>query len=94
MDKTILYVVVADGYWYEGYGSKFYLLGVFTSEELAEKCVKENTVPNPYYEQNRDHNYWHLTPEIIKVERDKTYPLINNHDSEYMNANYIGGYME
>ena len=86
-----LYVVVADGYAFEGYGSEMYLLGVFTSKELAAKCVAENTKKNPY------HGAYDLVPKIMELEGDKTFPLVgayNPYDTVYKNDNYIGGYIE
>ena len=92
-----LYVVVADGYEFEGYGSAMYLLGVFTSKELAAKCVAENTKKNPYHEANDKPGLYDLVPTIIEVEEDKTFPLVRtdkSYETAYKNDNYIGGYIE
>lgn len=89
-----LYVVVADGYVFESYGSEMYLLGVFTSKELAEKCVEENTKDDPLYDKP---GVYYLVPEIIEVEGDKTFPLVRTdepYEAVYKNDHYIGGYIE
>jgi len=67
-----LYVVVADGYVFESYGSEMYLLGVFTSKELAEKCVEENTKKEPYFKQG-------IT--VPKEVSDKIIAAIDEYDS-------------
>ena len=67
-----LYVVVADGYVFEGYGSAMYLLGVFTSKELAAKCVAENTKKEPYFKQG-------IT--VAKEVSDKIIAAIDEYDS-------------
>lgn len=92
-----LYVVVADGYEFGSYGTEMYLLGVFTSEELAAKCVEENTKKDPYYDPNDKPGLYDLVPKIIEVEGDKTYPLVRSNDPHeiiYQNDHYIGGYIE
>lgn len=92
-----LYVVVADGYVFESYGSAMYLLGVFTSKELAAKCVAENIKKDPHYEQNDKPGVYDLVPEIIEVEGDKTFPLVRTdepYETVYASDHYIGGYIE
>ena len=92
-----LYVVVADGYVFESYGTEMYLLGVFTSKELAEKCVEENTKKDPYYKPNTKPGLYDLVPEIMEIEGDKTFPLVRTadpHEIVYQSDYYIGGYIE
>lgn len=67
-----LYVVVADGYEFGSYGSEMYLLGVFTSKELAEKCVVENTKKEPYFKQG-------IT--VAKEASDRIIAAIDEYDS-------------
>ena len=84
-----LYVVVANGYFFDGWGSELYLLGVFTSEEKAQKCVKDNTKSSRGSSKK-------LIPAIHKIRLDEDYPLKPSKfiDYVYNGSVYLGGYCE
>lgn len=89
------YLVVADGYYFGSYGTEMYLLGDFSSKELAEECVKNNTKKDP--KPDKHGKSYDLVPRIIEVDSDKTYPLIkddNGYFDEYTTDVYLGGYCE
>ena len=84
-----IYVVVANGYFFDGWGSELYLLGVFTSEEKAQKCVKDNTKRSRGSSEK-------LIPAIHKIRLDEDYPLKTCEfiDYIYEGSVYLGGYRE
>ena len=77
MDKTV-YVVTADGI-KDGWGSVVYLIGVYNTEEQAQKVCKEN-------------EDWGA--EVTEITANTTYSLRQNEDGNYLNEHYLGGYEE
>ena len=93
METNYVYVVSFDGYLW-GYGTEIYLLGVYSSRELAEKAV--NVFKQKLRERNDldDDIKYTLEPDITAIELDTTCELSFNSELEVGTVAFLGGYFE
>ncbi len=87
---TEVYVMTADGYYWEEYGARIYLIGVFSSLEAAKEY--EEKIIKDFGGDPRDVPYMvRITKAVINNPTDLT--KVYDRD-EYSNEYYLGGYVE
>lgn len=89
MENNYVYVVSFDGYLW-GYGSESYLLGIYSTQELAEEAVN---VFKKHIEEREDIDC-NIEPDIRAIVVDHTYELRIDPDWGVETQIYLGGYIE
>lgn len=89
METNYVYMVSFDGY-LNGYGSESYLLGIYSTRELAEEAV--NVFKKRMAE--REDIDCNIEPDIRAIVVDHTYEFrVNPKSEEVKTAVYLGGYV-
>ena len=89
METNYVYMVSFDGY-LNSYGSESYLLGIYSTQELAEEAV--NVFKKRIAE--REDIDCDIEPDIKAIVVDHTYELRIDPDWEVGTQVYLGGYIE
>ncbi len=89
METNYVYIVSFDGY-LRGYGSESYLLGIYSTQELAEEAA--NAFKKRIAE--RDDIDFNVEPDIRAIVVDHTYELRIDPDWAVETQIYLGGYIE
>lgn len=89
METNYVYMVLFDGYMGLG-GSENYLLGIYSTQELAEEAV--NIFKKRIAE--REDVYDNIEPDIKAILVDHTYEFrVDPKSEEVKTAVYLGGYV-
>lgn len=89
METNYAYMVTFDGYFW-GYGTEIYLLGIYSTQELAKEAV-DSFKKRIAASEDIDCN---IEPDIRAIVVDHTYELRIDPDWEVGTAVYLGGYIE
>lgn len=90
METNYVYMVSFDGY-LNGYGSESYLLGIYSTQELAEEAV--NVFKKRIAERREDIDLC-IGTDIKAIVVDHTYELRIDPGWEVATQVYLGGYIE
>jgi len=93
METNYVYVVSFDGYLW-GYGAEIYLLGIYSSRELAEKAVDVFKQKLRERDDLDDDIKYIIEPDITPIELNATGELIFNSELEVGTFACLGGYCE